>query len=425
MTTILKKNGLLLMIVPYILLVVYMAIADFFNFNLTVIMSFLLLPYVWLTAPSQQISYRWFWIVIVLLLLCWHLSVITLYYWLVIAGLIFTVESLKTRLTILPITLLFVMSMVFRYLSEVFTFPIRIWLSKCVGNVLQFFHFDIKIEGNNVIVNGNDFVVEPACMGLDMIGISLLMAIFLLAFYQRKSKKTISDFGILLMLGLTFGLNILNNFFRIILLIILRIAPENPQHEIVGLLCFVAYVCLPILLIIPKVYEKLGRNSSFCNSSAPLKLTPIVLHLILSISIGITVVYRMGEIKNQQENISKNSLEQFNVKQIRNEHSLVYIKTIPAFYSIEHNPLFCWRGSGYDLKNISENTINHHKYYQGVLTKGNQKLLTAWWFTNDKVLTNSQLEWRWYSFIGNSSFKLINITAESEKELHQAILQQM
>ncbi len=115
-------------------------------------------------------------------------------------------------------------------------------------------------------------------------------------------------------------------------------------------------------------------------------------------------------------------MKQFYVKQIRTDKALIYIKQIPAFYSVEHSPLFCWRGSGYELKNIDETIVNGHKIYTGFLTKGNEKLITAWWFTNGKILTNSQLEWRWKAFLENKSFQLVNITANSEADLKSEII---
>jgi exosortase N len=424
------KNGSISPIILYTILLIYISLRSYLNINFTVVIGFVLLPYVWSSNLENRTSNRWLVVVILLSIACWYLSIMTLFYWLAVMGLIFAFESLRSRLTILPVALLFTISMIFRYLSEVFTFPIRIWLSACVGSILKFCQFDIKISGNNIVLNGTDFSVEPACMGLDMIGISLMMSIFLLAFYQKKTQKIASDFWILVVLILTFGINIINNFFRMTLLILLKIAPENPFHEIVGLICFLIYVCLPLSYLIPKVFHRISRKVSttevvllkddFRKNS--IKNSLIVLHLFLSITISFIVISGVEKIRKQQKMESTNVLKQFEVEQIRTDKALIYIKKIPAFYSVEHSPLFCWRGSGYDLTNIDESIINHQKIYTGTLVKGNEKLKTAWWFTDDKILTISQLEWRWIAFKENESFKLVNVTANSETDLEREII---
>jgi exosortase N len=431
--TLVEKNGFVFPIILYAILLIYISLRSYLNINFTVVIGFLLLPYVWSSNLENRTSNRWLVVVILLSIACWYLSIMTLFYWLAVMGLIFAFESLRSRLTILPIALLFTISMIFRYLSEVFTFPIRIWLSACVGSLLKFCQFDIKISGNNIVLNGSDFSIEPACMGLDMIGISLMMSIFLIAFYQKKTQRIASDFWILVVLILTFGINIINNFFRMTLLILLKIAPENPFHEIVGLICFLIYVCLPLSYFIPKVFHRISMEvqmtevvllkDDFRKNS--IKKSLIVLHLFLSFTIYFIIVSGVEKIRKQQNLESTNVLKQFEVEQIRTDKALIYIKKIPAFYSVEHSPLFCWRGSGYDLTNIDESTINHQKIYTGTLVKGNEKLKTAWWFTDDKTLTISQLEWRWIAFKENKSFKLVNITANSEVDLESEIIKQI
>jgi exosortase N len=109
------------------------------------------------------------------------------------------------------------------------------------------------------------------------------------------------------------------------------------------------------------------------------------------------------------------------ITQLRNTNSLIYLKPIPDFYSGEHSPIFCWKGSGYALKKIKEEIVQSYKIYTGELTIKNDKLYTAWWFTNGEIITNSQLEWRWRVIRGEHKFKLINITANSEHELKKII----
>ena len=200
-------------------------------------------------------------------------------------------------------------------------------------------------------------------------------------------------------------------------LVLLKIAPENPLHEVIGLFCFLVYVCLPVYYFIPKVVQKFATKPEIINSSAPIQTPKMVLHLLLCCFVSITIIFRIEQIKSIQNTLTTTDLGKFKVMQTRTKEALIYTKTIPAFYSIEHSPLFCWTGSGYELSNIDEKVVDSHKIYTGILIKGKDRLKTAWWFSNGKVQTTSQLEWRWASFLGNSSCKLINVTAENERDL--------
>ncbi len=300
-----KEKWVFIPIILYAILLIYISLRSNLNLNFSAVIGFLLLPYVWTSGQGNSCSNRWLVVVILLSVACWYLSIITLYYWLAVMALVFAFESLLARLTILPIALLFTISMIFRYLSEVFTFPIRIWLSRCVGELLRICKFDIQVSGNNIILNGSDFSVEPACMGLDMMGVSLMMSIFLIAFYQKKTQKVLPDLWITLILILTFGINILNNFFRMMLLIILKISPENPFHEVVGLMCFLVYVCVPMSYLIGRVFllvskevhstEVVLQKDDFRNK------TLIFLHLFLSIFISFIIISGMEKSRKIQK----------------------------------------------------------------------------------------------------------------------------
>lgn len=119
---------------------------------------------------------------------------------------------------------------------------------------------------------------------------------------------------------------------------------------------------------------------------------------------------------NYETKILKNG-----ITQLKSETALIYLKPIPDFYSGEHSPVFCWKGSGYTFKKIKEEVVQSYEIYTGVLSNKNDKLYTAWWFTNGEVITNSQLEWRWRVLKGETHFELINVTAISEHELKKVI----
>jgi exosortase N len=96
---------------------------------------------------------------------------------------------------------------------------------------------------------------------------------------------------------------------------------------------------------------------------------------------------------------------------------LIYVKSIPEFFSGEHTPLFCWRGSGYTFSKIQESEINGRMMYIGELTKGDEILHTAWWYSNGRTETTSQFEWRWKMFADQDRFYLINVTSATQPAL--------
>jgi hypothetical protein len=50
-------------------------------------------------------------------------------------------------------------------------------------------------------------------------------------------------------------------------------------------------------------------------------------------------------------------------------------------------------------------------HLSGNIAKGQDQLLTAWWFSNHDHNTISQLDWRWRVLWGDPEFQLVNVTA--------------
>lgn len=109
------------------------------------------------------------------------------------------------------------------------------------------------------------------------------------------------------------------------------------------------------------------------------------------------------------------------ITQFRSDKALIYSKKIPTFYSAEHSPYICWKGSGYTFTSVEEKTVAGALIYYGTLQKGKEQLQTAWWFSNKKHNTIGQLDWRWRVLCGKPNFQLINVTATSQANLQEAI----
>ena len=105
---------------------------------------------------------------------------------------------------------------------------------------------------------------------------------------------------------------------------------------------------------------------------------------------------------------------------------LVYVKSIPGWYSTEHTPLICWRGSGYEFGKVWEQKASGTACYAGVLEKkGEPSLYTAWWFDNGQEQTIAQARWRWLDAGGAPGFSLVNVTARDRQTLENQINQML
>jgi len=100
---------------------------------------------------------------------------------------------------------------------------------------------------------------------------------------------------------------------------------------------------------------------------------------------------------------------------------LVYLKPIIGFYSSDHQPTMCWKGSGYEFRKLETVMLDGQEIYTSSLEKAHDKLYTAWWYDNGSLQSISQLTWRWDSFSNNRPWVLVNVTAGSERELFNQI----
>ncbi|GAB3512381.1 exosortase N [Emticicia fontis] len=417
------KTGFL---VAYITLFIGLSYKGYFLGDSTFLLGLGVLVYVVSLGKSGNKSARFFIPTLLLAIISFYVPTFSIRYLLLVFALLFCFETLFGKLSELVFLTLLLMSPLFKYASETFTFPIRIWLSEISGQILTLLHFPIEINGNLIVLNGNNFLVDAACTGLQMLGLSFLLSVFLLAYYQDLYQRKITLGWQLLVLVITFLLNIFSNLCRILLLIVFRIMPDNFSHDVMGICCLLVYVWLPMAWIIKQVALKQT------NKIADLKIEKIKINQWLTNSLFLIatayLVLSFSATKTDKEQPLAAKTANYETKvlnngitQLKNDNALVYLKPIPDFYSAEHSPIFCWKGSGYTFKKIKEEVVQSFRIYTGVLINKNDKLYTAWWFTNGETITNSQLEWRWRVLKGEQKFKLINVTTNSEQELKKVI----
>ncbi|MFD2570746.1 exosortase N [Spirosoma soli] len=309
-----------------------------------------------------------------------------------------------------------------RYVSALFTFPIRLTLSNWAGAFLRTAGLQVSVDGNVLVRSGQEMAVDPACMGLQMTGTSLLVALFLLIWAEKQLQKQV-PISWAIAYGLTaFGLTILCNLFRIIILVAFGILPGTWAHEAVGLLCVAVYAWLPASGLATFLVTQFGRRQE------------IVTHPIWSMRWSLLTLAAGFGLMAYTARPTKPMTDPCSLKyqygyasflckplpngfvQLSKPNILVYLKPLPDWYSLEHNPAVCWRGSGYELGRVRETVLDGHPAYVGELRKSGKTLQTAWWFSNGQHTMVSQLEVRTRMLRGEANFSLVNVTTLSKHD---------
>ena len=355
----------------------------------------------------------------------------TLFVALLFAALLFF-ENFKGKISLVLLFLLLLISPMFAYISNAIGFPIRIWLSETVANILTMAGITAHASGNIIEFNKSEFSVDQACAGLHMLSMSLIICLFMIAHCQRQTVKQLGFIKMVLLLTLTFALNIVCNLCRIMLLVLFKIPAGNMFHDITGIVCLLIYVILPLLWLSGLYLKRSAKIEKNPRHYQIIRLIPDkvrypAVHLIFAMMLIIIAfnLKTMDELSNQSadgialKGYKKEILESGVIK-FENTNALVYLKPTP-FYGPEHNPMICWRGCGYSFTRIRKQTINGLEVYTGVLTKGKDKIYAAWWFDNGSLKTISQFEWRWAAAKDNKRFYLVNVNATSEAGLLAAV----
>jgi exosortase N len=390
-----------------------------------------LAPYLFIVRGPGRYSYRYAVPAVGLALLAAWVPVKTFGYGAFAFSLLFLLEVRLGKLNPLPVLLLGLLSPVFRYVTEVFGFPIRLQLSAGAGWLIGQMGTPIEVQGNVLVRDGFAFAVDPACVGLQLVTVSFLVALFLLAHLERTTGRHLPGWLAGAALLATGGLVVLANLIRIVLLVVFRLLPDSPLHDAAGLACLLAYVVLPVYSLFRVLYQRGGRptvQSATVQTGSPAWLRaagPVVLLTALVLLPAPEPTGRVGEKPLPFEALpgyGRTSLAG-GITKFAQEDALVYVKPIAAFYSTEHSPLVCWRGSGYAFGRINERNVGGHRVYTGELTKGAAVLYTAWWFDNGKHRTTAQWEWRWRMLRGAPPYSLVNVSAATPDGLQKALLE--
>lgn len=396
--------------------------------NLNVLIGLCLVPFaVLVTGPKRNnVFYIAAMILFAALALAYRVRIC--YFFALAFYFIWLTELFVGRLNVLILFLVFFMSPFFVQVITILGFPLRLMLSDYAGQLLNMAGVNVHVEGNMMIRNGEMFSVDEACMGLNMLVVSLLMGVFVLAYRYRISNTTLGLYSATIFFTVAFVLNLITNVLRIIVLVFFRIPPENSMHEFIGVLCLILYVVIPLHFISAWLVHKFGKPKTHSISEQSFTYTKIAFLVILPIVILVTGttlenIRQASSTEHADISFGNSKPERLSdgISKISTDDLLIYVKAIPEFFTGEHTPLMCWKGSGYEFSGITTTTVEGRTIYKGTLVKDRKSLHTAWWYSNGQVQTISQLDWRMRMLKGEASFCLVNITAENEQTLMSSI----
>lgn len=311
----------------------------------------------------------------------------------------------------------------------VFGFPIRLFLSQQAAAGLAFTGLAAHSAGNLIILRGQEFAVDPACMGLTMVQISYLFLLALTVIHERDNSRVLPNWSVIVLVIITGLLVLIFNLLRIILLCLFGWMPGTFLHEAGGLTGLILYVFGSLWWIVRFFHRRFAQPLAIATATTPnrLSLKTIGVHALLLLAVGGAFVTSNPAPRENWAVLQPSfdttgmvrTAQQHGVVQYFGNELLVYMKPIIGFYSAEHSPLVCWVGSGFQLKESDEMTLpNGFSVYTGTLENDNaEKLYTSWWYDNGQHRTTSQWEWRQRDAMCEPPFFLINVTASSREKL--------
>lgn len=418
----------LLMIAGVYVFIVCFALKDYIAWRSPgFLLGIAALPLVMMYNPERKKSLRFYYVALACCVLAWIVPAKTLLYLSLTMALCFLADSVLGKINFLPLLALLLMAPVCDYITQIFTFPIRLQLTAWAAQILSLTNTTITVAGNTIFRNGAEFTVDAACMGLNMMITSMLCGLMLLGFYQKRYGVTLSFFKVTLLMTFIALLNILSNLFRIILLVQFSILPAHVMHEAAGIICLVIYVIAPLCWLIPLLVKRFGKNKEAVAGEEPHSFMIVQSHVCLAACMFL-VAYKNMKPEDATAKAAYAPVAGYNITaldggilKMESAATLIYIKSIPGFYFTDHHPAICWKGSGYGFHQVKEEKLNGKTIYTALLEKGQERLYTAWWYDNGHVQTISQAEWRWDNLRGGNKYAIINVSAADEQTLKKEV----
>ena len=406
-----------------LILCFFMLVKGYFIFPASTIFAIILIPYVMVIRKTTGTSSRYLFVLVFFLILAWITGLNTLIYIAMLAAIFFLIESNLGKTGILSFIYLIILSPIFMYIGNFVGVPARLELTELAGSMLNMIQMQNQVSGDQIITASDKFSVEPACMGLNMLSITFILAIVSAAHYERSSSKRLGLFAIVCYLLSVFMLNLISNLIRIVLLIIFKIPAENTMHDVIGIICMLVYVLLPLWFLAQFFYRRFAKPYIECK---PAGINPKRFILqAAAVAAFLTVII---VVKNRPQTPTfmpqhcmisgyEKSMTANDVIRFQNKNALIYVKPVRSFYGTEHTPMICWVGSGYTFEHVKKTICRSKEIFTGKLKKGEDCIYCSWWFDNGTHKTIKQTDWRWRVFNGDDNYSLVNVNATNEKEM--------
>jgi exosortase N len=377
---------------------------------------------------SRKNSSRYAVVMVMMLALSFVIPVKSIFYFTAATGFFFHAESRGRRIGFPGLAALIVSSPVFAYAVNAFSFPIRLQLSNVTGRLFSLWEKGIAVHGNVIVRKGVEFSVDPACMGLHMLSISILSGILFAGLLQRKMERKMSSGQWIIFIALLFLFNIISNLIRIIVLVQFTILPESVWHDLVGVACLVLYVCIPAAFVARSMIIGAAKveRADIIKPGVPYIFQLVLLAglLLSALHVNRSDTYeKFRSVYATKVDGFHSSLYAPGIMKLQREDALIYVKFIRGFYDTEHNPTMCWTGSGYEFTDIKNEKIDGMEVFTASLKKDGDQLYTAWWFGNDHRNCTDQWSWRKDMLLGARNYAVINVTAADRKVLLSTVME--
>lgn len=407
-----------------ILVLAYPRLVFYVRFDFDFILLILVLPFV-IRRQDRIPSIRYGFLSLALLFLFPFLKLSSIYFFAFVSTLFFAYESQFGKLSSIPLFLVIMVSPVAIFVSETVGFEIRLWLTQIASKILGFIDDAYSFSGNVILIGQEEFHVDAECMGLKMVVMAFFVALAFMSYQQYRQMGKQNFVFIPLILIIAYALVILSNLARIVLITFFRSAPDTISHEVIGLICFVGYVVLPLWILIRKLPQK-PLEEQRGNAKA------IRLPVLYSFSLAFILlfgIFRFTSLgtkdKAKPESMVlpyfladfKCSVQEHAVLKLVNNNHLIYIKPAAGFYSADHSPIICWKGSGYKISKERILNVGSQHVYFSVLQKERDVLYTTWWYDAGDHKTISQFEWRKKNLLEGKEYRLVNVISDNQNNL--------
>lgn len=398
---------------------------DYFVPGIQIALAMLMAPFVFRVKTPGSYSYSYAIAAVVFLALHYYLTVSVLLFLSAGCLLLFSISCRRGRLGILPFLFLVSISPALKYAVSVFTFSIRLELSKYAAFMLNRIGMAVENKGAYFIMpDGYSFSVDTACIGLNLFNTGLCLMILLVSFSQQRYKKELGILPLAAAFSVTTLLLVLTNLLRIVAIVLFRSEPGTIGHDLIGMGALVLYTLVPVFFLTRWLIRRFGKTPQESQGEQrPSYAKSLCITLVLSLCL-ITV---SGFVKHQSQMQIKDekletlvlagyskSLKEDSVYEFLKTDVLIYIKPANKAYESDHPPAMCWQASGFRLDEISEQRYGDASILKAVLKRDSAIQYTAWWYDNGREKTVSQWQWR---FSKGEPYRIINITTNDPEKL--------